>query len=995
MNHLRSTLRTALIAAVVLSVGPARAEDPKIHIAFLWHMHQPIYWPGETVVQTDANARYPFSVIDVHLTRTGPYTTWPSNAVATGVAAGLPHLGAQVSFSGSLVRNLDALEAAGYGNFGDWTVAWTGWSNATTALGNPRIDLVAFGEHHPLMPLITPQDVVSQIVRHRTILAQRVGSPVSKGIFPPENAVHPHMVAPLVEAGLEWVLVDNVHFDRAAQGYPWNSGGNLYEANPADVRNPDPGDWVALNGLWAPTPVSARWGHQPHWIESIDPSTGQTQRIVAVPTSRYLGNEDGRGGFGALDYEGVLSQLEPYNTDPARPILVVLHHDGDNFGGGSDSYYNSNFDAFVQWLQANPTRFEATTVQDYLDRFPPAADDVIHVEAGSWSGADNGDPEFAKWLGDPDAQGESPDRNSWAVLTAATNRVHQALDVAPSDPRALAAEEFLLNGQASDYWYWDFSLDGVWDSQPTRAANLALSELGTLLDGAVDRIGPTVFAPQREPYNPGGTEYGVVQPTTFQVWTLVDDVSGLQSVTLRIREDLDGTIEVGSVDNATFAGGPEVGAWQEIAMTVDPLPAATTDPLPQVRATRYVATIEGTPGTLHDYTVRAVDGQGNATDSPIEHVFVGQGGSVATGVSWTPQHPGPDDVVTITLAGESRGVSLHWGFDDFGTPPTSVWPAGTNLFDGSGPAVETPFVQQGDDRVLELGAFGASTPGRLDFVLHYDDGSWNNNGGQDWAIVFEGGSSSTPPFVIDGQLDAGATSVEGGLHVKLENDWLYLATAPAQGSGQDTFLLLSTLEATPVAAPWAKGGTVPAWSAFVGNEESNGWNGWFDAPAGSAVASGAVLEARIDLQAEFGGALPADVYVAALRYGSSDGGALAQQTPAGDGDASVTLDELFPVDVRTSSIPPSQRIDAVVLHAAAPNPFNPRTTVRFDLARQARIDLGLFDLRGRRVTTLRAGHADAGSHALTLDGRDLASGVYLVRLSALGQVRSQRVVLTK
>ena len=249
--------------------------------------------------------------------------------------------------------------------------------------------------------------------------------------------------------------------------------------------------------------------------------------------------------------------------------------------------------------------------------------------------------------------------------------------------------------------------------------------------------------------------------------------------------------------------------------------------------------------------------------------------------------------------------------------------------------------------------------------------------------------------MIDGQLDAGATSVEGGLHVKLENDWLYLATAPAQGSGQDTFLLLSTLEATPVAAPWAKGGTVPAWSAFVGNEESNGWNGWFDAPAGSAVASGAVLEARIDLQAEFGGALPADVYVAALRYGSSDGGALAQQTPAGDGDASVTLDELFPVDVRTSSIPPSQRIDAVVLHAAAPNPFNPRTTVRFDLARQARIDLGLFDLRGRRVTTLRAGHADAGSHALTLDGRDLASGVYLVRLSALGQVRSQRVVLTK
>jgi len=49
--------------------------NPPIYIAFLWHMHQPIYWPYETVVQTDQNHRYSYSVVDIHNQRTGPYTT--------------------------------------------------------------------------------------------------------------------------------------------------------------------------------------------------------------------------------------------------------------------------------------------------------------------------------------------------------------------------------------------------------------------------------------------------------------------------------------------------------------------------------------------------------------------------------------------------------------------------------------------------------------------------------------------------------------------------------------------------------------------------------------------------------------------------------------------------------------------------------------------------------------------------------------------------------
>ena len=949
-------------------------------------------------METDRNARYPFSVVDVHLQRTGPYTTWPGYAVARG--AHLPFLGAQVSFSGSLVRNLDTLEAAGFSAFAGWTVPWSTWSSRLTSGGNPRVDLVAFGEHHPLMPLIATEDVSAQIARHRALLADRIGAPPSRGIFPPENAVHLRMLPSLVEQGIEWMLVDNVHFDRTARGYPWNAGGNLVEPNPAEVRNPDPGDWVSLSGLWAPTPVSAGWGHRPHHVEWIDPDTAEKHRVVAVPTSRYLGNEDGRGGFGALDYEGVLSQLEPFNTDPEHPILVVLHHDGDNFGGGSESYYGTNFQAFVDWLEANPHRFEATTVQDHLDRFPPDPDDVIHVEPGSWSGADNGDPEFAKWLGDPDAAGVSPDRNSWAVLVAVGNRVRHARAALPGDPAVERARDLLLNGQASDYWYWDGSLDGVWDSQPTRAAELALAELGERLDGTVDLVGPEIFPPQREPYNPGGTEFGVVQDRVFEVWTLVDDHGGVSSVSLLVREDLDGTIDLGDVDNRLAAGGPGVGPWSEIPMVEVTLPPPTTDPLPSVRAARWTASVDVPAGTLLDYRVRATDTAGNVSWSCIEHVAVGHGTSSADRVRWSPANPGPDDVVEIVLEQVSRPARLHWGVDGWTSPAAAVWPEGTVLFGGTGPAVQSPFTIEGPVQVLRLGPFGGDTPGRLDFVLQYEDGGWEDDGGQDWVIAFEGGAP--PPWTLDGAPEPDVQTLQGDdgttLHVARQGDWLYLATDPASGTDTDVFLLVAGEEAPLVAAPWAKAGRTAAPVAYLGSESTNGWTGWFEAGSGAAFATGAVLEARIDLSEEFGGVVPGVVRVTALRYATADGGALVAQLPAGDGDADVEVGEMHAVTAVSTgagSAAPAGPRGRITLHAPAPNPFNPRTTLRFELTRRAEVHLDLFDARGRRLARLESAVLEAGSHARVLDATPWASGVYFARLRALGESRVVRLVLVR
>lgn len=91
---------------------------------------------------------------------------------------------------------------------------------------------------------------------------------------------------------------------------------------------------------------------------------------------------------------------------------------------------------------------------------------------------------------------------------------------------------------------------------------------------------------------------------------------------------------------------------------------------------------------------------------------------------------------------------------------------------------------------------------------------------------------------------------------------------------------------------------------------------------------------------------------------------------------------------------------APVLHPAFPNPFNPRTTIRFDLPRESRVRLTVHDVEGRCVAVLAEGELPAGAHALVWDGRDragraAASGLYFCRLRADEGVWSRRMVLVR
>lgn len=193
----------------------------------------------------------------------------------------------------------------------------------------------------------------------------------------------------------------------------------------------------------------------------------------------------------------------------------------------------------VEWLQRDP-RFELISIRDYLQTFPPDPAQGVHIEPGSWSGADNGDPQFMKWFSRYH-ESYSPDLNSWAVLTALHNTVHSLEDAGYAGAVLEDIQRLMFTAETSCYWYWTGQTE--WDSQVTLAANLALAQargqVDALLSAGTERTPPTIFPPWVTPENPGGKRWGqgclISAPREAVVHTFVYDISDVKRVTLTLR----------------------------------------------------------------------------------------------------------------------------------------------------------------------------------------------------------------------------------------------------------------------------------------------------------------------------------------------------------------------------------------------------------------------------------------------------------------------------
>jgi hypothetical protein len=107
----------------------------------------------------------------------------------------------------------------------------------------------------------------------------------------------------------------------------------------------------------------------------------------------------------------------------------------------------------------------------------------------------------------------------------------------------------------------------------------------------------------------------------------------------------------------------------------------------------------------------------------------------------------------------------------------------------------------------------------------------------------------------------------------------------------------------------------------------------------------------------------------------------------GDNSGNINLQADFYGDlvaVEEQNMNPSH----FVLHQNRPNPFNPSTTIRFDLDSPARLSLRIFDLAGRLVCVLEdESRANPGTHHVTWTGRDdqgraMPPGTYFYQLTS-------------
>ena len=88
------------------------------------------------------------------------------------------------------------------------------------------------------------------------------------------------------------------------------------------------------------------------------------------------------------------------------------------------------------------------------------------------------------------------------------------------------------------------------------------------------------------------------------------------------------------------------------------------------------------------------------------------------------------------------------------------------------------------------------------------------------------------------------------------------------------------------------------------------------------------------------------------------------------------------------------------LYEAFPNPFNPSTTIRFDLPTTSDVTLIVYDVLGKEVARLTEGRKLAGSYEVTFNAEHVASGVYFYRFTATesslrGNVKSSQFIQSK
>ncbi|MBU8872054.1 MAG: hypothetical protein KOO60_14395 [Gemmatimonadales bacterium] len=205
--------------------------------------------------------------------------------------------------------------------------------------------------------------------------------------------------------------------------------------------------------------------------------------------------------------------------------------------------------------------------------------------------------------------------------------------------------------------------------------------------------------------------------------------------------------------------------------------------------------------------------------------------------------------------------------------------------------------------------------------------------------------------------------------------------------------------------------STPYQSIDLGNSEDISQGDYIVGIASPIPRSDAVV--LVTWEFEFAADFPMDIYLGpASRQLIEDGwpayvpsdslafagidSVLAVGLPSGDVNVLVAT-----VNGCVSGVPVQGVPNPVVLERSQPNPFNPRTMIKYSMAQAGRVTLVVHDLSGEVVKMLiNAELVEPGEHEVFWNGTDkagraVASGVYLYRIDALGKSETKKMTLVQ
>ena len=88
-------------------------------------------------------------------------------------------------------------------------------------------------------------------------------------------------------------------------------------------------------------------------------------------------------------------------------------------------------------------------------------------------------------------------------------------------------------------------------------------------------------------------------------------------------------------------------------------------------------------------------------------------------------------------------------------------------------------------------------------------------------------------------------------------------------------------------------------------------------------------------------------------------------------------------------------INKFVLEQNFPNPFNPSTTIKYQIPKDGIVTLKIFDILGKEVKTLVNEMKVTGGHEIIFDAGELASGFYIYRIQVNNYIAAKKMMLLK